>query len=258
MTTGIVDPERLGGLEWTRRTRGVLSGRERRRLLGEVVRGQAAYVAGRVRLTTGRVPEGARELAVADLRPPDSRFARAAEEACREQTPGVIGHSYRTWVFGSGLAALDREPLDPEQFYVACLLHDHGITHTVPGEDFTLRSAERALRCARDAGVDHGTADAIADAITVHATPGIAPAADGALGSYVQAGAMYDLAALRAGDLPRGYRDDAIRAHPRAGITAEITQAIAAEARANPGTRFHLLHRCGLTLLVRAAPFRPR
>lgn len=32
---------------------------------------------------------------------------------------------------------------EAELFYVACLLHDHGIAEVVAGEDFTLRSADR-------------------------------------------------------------------------------------------------------------------
>jgi hypothetical protein len=252
------DPERLGGLAWTRRTRGALTPGERRRLLGEIALAQAGYIAGRIRLATGRLPPGACGLTIESLTPPDSHLARAAEEACREQTPGVVGHSYRSWIFGSGLAALDAAEPDPECFYAACLLHDWGIATPTAGEDFTLRSAERAQRCAREAEVPDDAVAAIGDAITVHATPGIRRERDGALGVYVQAGAMLDLAGLRAADLPRAYREAAADAHPRAGITREITALIRAEARANPRGRFGLLHRCGLTVIIALAPFRPR
>jgi hypothetical protein len=257
------DLERLGGLEWTRRTGGRLSSRERRRLLGEIVRGQAAYVASRIRLATGRLPAGARDIYAADFRPPDSAFARAAEEAAREQTPGVEGHGYRTWLFGSGLAALDRVEVDPERLYVAGLLHDHGIVHPVAEEDFTLRGAARVERCAEEigAGGGAGTAGAeavtaISDAITVHSTPGITVEADGALGFYVQAGAMLDLGGLRADALTKVFREEAIVRHPRAGVSAEVIAAIKAEVALNPGGRFALLRRCGFLPLIKLAPFK--
>ncbi len=252
------DLDRLGGLGWTRRTNGELTRRERRRLLGEVVRGQAQYMAGRIRLATGRVPRGAREIAFADLRPPDSAFARTAEEACAEQPPAVIGHGYRSWAFGSGLATLDRAELDPELFYVACHLPDHAPAHPVAGQDFTQRSAERAEQCARDADVPADAATAIADAITIHTTPGIEPETDGTLGFYVQNGALFDLAGGRAGELTRDYRDDAIAAYPRAGVTEEIGAMVRAEARANPTGRFALLRRCGFVPLMKLGPLRPR
>lgn len=252
------DLHRVGGLEWTRRTRGALSSRERRRLLGEIVRAQGAYVAGRIRLLTGRTPEGACSLALGDFRPPDSALARDAEEACAEQPAAVIGHSYRSWVFGRGLAVLDASALDEELFYVACLLHDHGIADPVEGEDFTLRSAARVERLFTEAGEPPESATLVGDAITVHATPGITPEHDGALGFYVQSGAMFDLAGMRAGDLPRGFREDAIRAHPRAGVTREIARLVRAEARAVPKGRFALIHRCGFNALMWASPHRPR
>ncbi len=253
-----VDPGRIGGLTWVRRTQGVLSSSERRHLLGEIVRGQAGYLAGRIRLATGRTPEAARAIAVGDFRPPDSSLARGAEEACREQTPGVIGHSYRTWVFGSGLAALDRGQLDPEQFYVASLLHDHGLVEPVAGQDFTARSADRAQRCVLDTGAPEEAGTAIGQAITVHATPGIRPGLDGALGFYVQAGALLDLVGTRAEDLTRSFVYATNSAYPRAGVAKEITRLIQAEAEANPKSRFALLHRCGFAALVAAAPHRPR
>jgi hypothetical protein len=250
--------ERTGGLAWTRRSRGKLSSRERRRLLGEIVRAQGSYLAGRIKLASGRVPAGARDLAADALRPPDSGFARAAEEACREQTQSLIGHGYRTWMFGSGLAALDGDEPDPELFYVACLLHDYGLDEAVPGEDFTLRSADRLERCGKDVEAPATAVTSAADAITVHTTPGIRVETDGALGVYVQAGAMLDLAGLRAEDLTSGYREHTIREHPRDGVTAEVVAMIRSEARANPGGRFGILRRCGLLTLVKMNPLRPK
>ena len=252
------DPMRTGGLAWTQHTKGRLTTHERRRLLGHIAASLGGYVAGRLRAATGRRPAGARDLSAAALTPPDSKLARAAEAACAEQPPSLIGHSYRTWMFGTGLAAVDGITMDTEQFYVASLLHDYGIAEVVAGEDFTLRSARRLERCADDAGLPPDAVASAADAITVHATPGIDVDGDGALGVYVQAGAMFDLAGLRIGDLTRGYCDHVIGEHPRDGVSAAIAAMIKAEAAANPGGRFALLNRCGMPLLVRLNPLRPQ
>lgn len=135
------DYTRLGGLEWARRTGGRLSRSERRTLLAAIVRGQGDYVHMRWRRLTGRVHAGARDLAFADVQPPDSRLAQLAEEAAEEQSVHVKGHGHRTWAFGAAFAVLDRHELDPEVFYVASLLHDYGVADVVRGEDFVLRSA---------------------------------------------------------------------------------------------------------------------
>lgn len=95
-----VDPTRVGGLAWTQRTKGRLTSAERRRLLGHAAAMLGAYVASRARLATGTVPARARDLSAEALAPPDSKLARLAEDACREQPPSLIGHGYRTWMFG--------------------------------------------------------------------------------------------------------------------------------------------------------------
>ena len=52
------DPERLGGLAWTRRSGGRLTGAERRRLLAEIAKGQAENLIGRAKLALGHFASG--------------------------------------------------------------------------------------------------------------------------------------------------------------------------------------------------------
>ena len=252
------DPNRLGGLAWTIRTQGAMTKSERRGLMREIIKGQGEYVAGRLKLLTGRTSAAARALDASAFTPPDSVFARQAEEAALEQSSSVMGHGYRTWMFGSGLAAIDKIDLDPELFYVSSVLHDHGVDSVVQGQDFTIRSAERAARCARDAGIDDARSDLVGDAITVHPTAGATVEKDGALGVYVQLGAIYDLVGLRAPDLSKKFRTDVIERYPRDGVTAAFTALVAAESKAVPSGRFAQLHRCGFNQLIRVAPHRPR
>ena len=249
-------PNRLGGLEWARRTRGNLTAAERRRLLGAIVVGQAVNIIGRVKLALGRLPEGASRIDVHEFEPPDSRLAREAEAACAEQPDLISAHSYRTWMWGMALAKLDREQLDRELFYCAALVHDWGATVPVRGEDFTIRGAERALACARAAGIDPVQADLIADGICCHTTPGVTVERDGAIAYYVQGGAMVDGAGLRAWDVSPQNIAEVLRQHPRGpGFKRGLSDIIAAEARAVPQGRFGLLRRYGMPLAVRMAPF---
>jgi hypothetical protein len=243
---GIPDRNRLGGLEWARRTGGKLSPAERRRLLGAIAVSQAVNIVGRAKLALGSLPDGALSIDVGDFEPPDSKLAREAEAACAEQPDLIAAHSHRTWMWGMALAALDAERLDRELFYCAALVHDWGATVPVPGEDFTIRGAERALACAQAAGIDTASADTIADGICCHTTPGVTVKRDGAIAYYVQHGAMVDGANIT----------EVLRRHPRApGFKRGLSNTIKDEARAVPGGRFALLRRCGMTLAVRMAPF---
>lgn len=249
------DPTRLGGLTWARRTSGRLSARERTRLLAAIALGQWENVLGRAKLALGRVPAGAAAIDVRTFQAPDSAFAREAEEACAELPGALVGHSYRTWLFGGALAALDRTELDAELFYCGSLLHDHGIAQPTPGRDFTLASADRVFAAAAAAAVPDERAASLADGVCVHTTPGISIERDGALGCYLQWGAMVDGAGLRMWDVSRANVDEVLRRYPRTDFKRQLVELMRAEARAVPGGRFGLLVRCGLPLAVRMAPF---
>lgn len=249
------DPQRLGGLGWAQRTAGRLTSRERGRLLAAIALGQWENVIGRAKLALGRLPPGAANVDLETFRAPDSRFAREAEQACAELPAALVGHSYRTWLFGRALAAIDRRELDVELFYCGSLLHDHGIAQPTQGRDFTLASADRTLACATTAGVGDDRAQTLADAICVHTTPGVAVERDGALGCYLQWGAMVDGAGLRIWDVAPGNVTEILRRYPRMDFKHQLVAMIRAEAAALPQGRFGLLMRCGLPLAVRMAPF---
>jgi hypothetical protein len=254
-TTGAPNRRRLGGLEWARRTGGRLTAAERRRLLAAVALGQWENALGRTKLALGRLPAGAGNVDLETFTVPDSRFAREAEQACAELPAALMGHSYRTWLFGRALAAVDGTELDVELFYCGSLLHDHGIAQPTRARDFTLGGAERTLQCASSADVAQERALTLADAICVHTTPGVTLERDGALGCYLQWGAMVDGAGLRMWDIAPANVREVLRRHPRGDFKRELTAMMRAEAQAVPGGRFSLLVRCGLPLAVRMAPF---
>lgn len=249
-----VDFYRLGGLEWARRTGGNLTRRERLRLLGAVAAGQVDYTLGRIKLATGRLPDGARSVDAAAMAPPDSALAREAESACAEQSQSIIGHSYRTWMYGTALAQIDGMDLDPELFYAAALVHDHGIDHIQADRCFTVASADRAIELGQAAGIPTGQAELVADAVTGHATPGANVERDGALTVYVQQGAMVDVVGLRLWDISPANVASIVERHPRGTVKADLVRLVSAEAKAVPRGRFALLRNCGLLVLSRLGP----
>jgi hypothetical protein len=235
--------------EWAERTKGSLSKSQRDRIRGEirqgygdVARGILAWPLRRSR-ASGEFPKR-----------PDSRLARAAEQAAHEQSPALRQHGYRTWLVGAALADHDGRTLDAELFYVTSLLHDAGMVTEVTGEDFTVRSGQLLINLCEGVGASPiGTA--AADAAVAHATPGV-QFGDSPVGFYVQAGAMADLAGLRMWHLPRGYLRRAYDAYPAAGAHAEIPRLIRREARDVPDGRFAMLRASGMDRMVMASPTR--
>jgi len=251
----VPNPERLGGLGWVRRTGGRLSRAERRRLLAAIVLGQWENAVGRAKLALGRLPAEANRVDVDTFRAPDSKFAHEAEQGCAELPAALQGHSYRTWLFGRALAAVDGSALDDELFYCGSLLHDYGIATPTADRDFTLGSVDRLRSCADAAGVADDRADLLADGICVHTTPGIKVETDGATGCYLQWGAMVDGAGLRIWDISPANVEEVLRRYPRGDFKRRLVEVMRAEAAAVPKGRFGLLVRCGLPLAVRIAPF---
>ena len=115
----------------------------------------------------------------------------------------------------------------------------------MPGEDFTIRSADRVVACAREAGVDDVRSELAADAIAIHAHPSVDPELD-LTGAWIQAGALCDLGGFRMWDLPKPWVQKVIEEHPRDGEIQAVVAMIKAESKAVPHGRFALLRRCGL------------
>lgn len=75
------DPNRIGGLECTRRTKGGLTRRERLRMLGSVATSQRDYFLHRLRRDR---PSATPRPGEREIRPPDSRFACEVEAAAAD------------------------------------------------------------------------------------------------------------------------------------------------------------------------------
>ena len=78
-------------------------------------------------------------------------------------------------------------------------------------------------------------AELLADAICVHTTPGVSLDRDGALGCYLQWGAMVDGAGLRAWDVAPANVAEVLRRYPRVDFKRELIELMRAEAAAVPG-----------------------
>lgn len=237
---------------WCRATGGALTVAQRRALRLRTLRTLAGHGVGLVRVLLGRRPaDGTVVLPTA----PASTLTEAALAAARDQGPDVEAHGLRTWLFGGALAAVDGVAIDPELLHVAGICHDAGLAEVVPGEDFTLRSADVAVSAFEAAGrpLDAPVATALRDGIVAHLTPGVT-APETVLGHYVQAGALLDLSGVRLADLPAGLVREVFARHPAGGIRDSIRRAMKDEARAVPDGRFAQSVRMGLPLAVRLSP----
>lgn len=240
--------------DWATRTGGALSSRQRRQLLTPLLRVALRYPVGRLRVALGR--RGSGRLDLDGLRWPDSQLARDAEAEARELLSAhVLGHSYRSYLFGLVLAAVDGVQVDEELAYVSCLLHDAQLERPTPGRCFAVVGGERAERFALDRGVEPARAAAIGAAIAGHITPGAADDLSDPAG-FVSAGAFVDVAGVRLEETDPDWIADVLARHPRLEFKRHVRAAWAAEGKAMPAGRARWLTLYGaFPLLIRAAPF---
>jgi hypothetical protein len=247
----------IGSIAWTERTGGVLTPRERWSLARPLLRDELEIVRGAVALAMRRHPGRRTRLDPAELLPPDSALAQDAEVAAQDLlSTALLNHSRRAYAWGAALAAIDGVTFDRELLYVAAMLHDTGLPSPVPRVDFTVRSAQLARELAAAHGMAATDAEVIADAISLHHTPGVG-LDRGAEAFLLSAGAGVDVFGLRAPKLPDAVRRQVVAQYPRTGFKREFARLFREEARQVPHGRAWFLHRFALSdVTIRLAPFR--
>jgi HD domain-containing protein len=249
--------DRIGSIEWTERTGGVLTARECASLAGPLVRDELRIAAGLLAMALRRHSGGRSTVDPAALVPPDSSMARDADVAARDLlSPVLLNHSHRAFMWGSAIAALQGITFDRELLFVASMFHDTGLPSLVPHVDFTVRSAELAREFTARHGVPADGRELVANAIALHHTPGVG-VEFGAEAFLLSAGAGVDVFGLRSDEVPDAVRRSVIHEFPRLGFKREFSRLWRAEARRVPRGRAWFLHRFALTdLSIRLAPFR--
>jgi len=244
----------VGTWTWAQQTHGALSRRDRAHLLGQGVLVRLSRLPGRWRRAA--IGDGALPV-LPD--PPDSALARVAEERVRElSVPALHAHCLRTWAFAALFAQHDRIAHDEELLYLACVLHDLGLTRAHDQRDPTAACfAVEGARAAHELLCRHGEAEdrarTVAQAITLHLNVSV-PERLGAEAHLLSKGVSLDTIGRRAQRLPAARVRDVNGRWPREGFSDYLVSATARQAKARPQSRSALLHRLGFADLLRANP----
>jgi len=248
---------RLGSLEWTRQTQGIMRPRDRLVFLGQGALYLLATLPWEVRRGLGIERRRLARIESGALAPPDSRVCREAEELVAEGTsPMVRNHSHRTYAWGAALAAHDGLEYDREVFYVASLLHDLYAERpdVLPRPHcFTLPEADRAEALAA-AGWAPPRGRLAAEAITLHVN--LWAPRDSAEAYLLFVGSRLDNVGYRYWDLHSETVRSVLARHPRLDFKRECVPIFKAQAAANPGSRMAFMTRYLAVLwFIRRAPF---
>lgn len=253
------DRNRIGSLAWARRNGGRLNAGERFAYARATIARTLASEAGRALRWLGFAGPKQVSLALAEIPLPQTPIAGAAAAFCAEHsTPALANHCHRTYLWGALLAARDGVRYDAEMFYVASLLHDLGLTEPfVPQGQvacFALSGAEAAERFARREGWTTLRAATLAEAICRHLNP-VVSIEEGAEAHLLRQGSGLDVVGLRFGEVAAATRAEVLGRHPRIGLSEELAETLARDARSHPHTRMAGLCKLGFAGRVRKAPF---
>ncbi len=240
---------KLGTLQWLDETQGKTNWSERLSLMAQAVRSQLATHRRIKAKTKLRIRE------VRDILPPDSAVAREAFSMARETcSAALFNHSMRAY-FWAKLLDDDARPYDDEGVFVACMLHDLGLTdqYRLQGSQqqcFTSVGAQMTVELAQRHEWSDARMKLAANAISLHLNVIIGDE-HGKEAKMVRAGSGGDVAGLGLDVLLRDQIDDMVGQYPRLSFKREVISALEMEATERPCCRTAFLcRRLGFTELI--------
>jgi hypothetical protein len=172
---------------------------------------------------------------VAGIRLIDSKIAKTATELSRSVSPPYLfNHAVRTYLFGSLAGRARGQKFDEELLYLACILHDLGLTERFSGDlPFELQGAEAAKRFLDEQSYAKDKTAIVWDGIAMHALrigqfkqPEIA---------LVGEGAGADVLGPDPAEAKKGEIDEILKAFPRLKFKESFVTTCTDIVRKHPG-----------------------
>jgi len=170
---------------------------------------------------------------------PDSEVASAALRLVTDVSPAVLSnHCVRSYLFGREIAAArglrSGVDYDDETVYLACLLHDLGLTDFGAGEQrFEVQGADAAARFLREHDVADDRVTTVWQSIALHSSLGLGHAF-GTVQLIAISGISFDIDGMGMNDFSPDFIGRVIGAWPRHEVGVELGHAIARDIRAHP------------------------
>lgn len=180
-----------------------------------------------------------------DLTPPNTSLTRDATQLWHDTAPAwLTGHGHRTWYYAAALDQMWGAAADRELLYVACLLHDLGLTSRYAPNDTHPCFAVSGAHGARPVVAAHRNehdADTVFEAIAMHLNLRIDH--DGPVQRLVPAGTLVDVTGLRLQHIPAGLTAAINHHFPRASFGTQLADTFGDVADRYPSTRCGWLER---------------
>jgi hypothetical protein len=191
-----------------------------------------------------------------DLVVPDTAASAAAREvASAYESPALLNHSLRAYVWAAAHGMTHGIAFDPELLYVAALFHDLGL---VPAFDsYTVAFEEAGGHVARvfaaGAGWPAERRERLAEVIIRHMWPQVDVSADPE-GFLLARATKTEITGRDLDDFPPDFLAEVLERHPRLDITETFLACLVAQAKRKPGSSAAASVRSGLSTRMAGNP----
>lgn len=238
--------EGVGSLHWAARTGGTLSPADMFGQRLQAVVFQLRVLPAQTFWRLGVSKPRALRFDLDDLTPPDTAVARRALELCSMVSPDYLtNHCVRSYLWARVFAAQDDISFDDEFLYLACMLHDLGLTEEFRPRRpeigcFALAGAEAARAVACELDWDARRRDALAEAITLHVNVRVG-LDKGPEAHLLNAATALDVGGVRYWEMPPAAVERVVETWPRLEFKHHFPCEWRAEARERPRSRVGFL-----------------
>jgi HD domain len=172
--------------------------------------------------------------AVAGITIVDSEIAREATKLAQEaSSPFLFNHAVRTFLFGALTGRESGLKVDHELLYIACILHDIGLTEQFVGDlPFEIQGAQAASRFLEEHGLAKDKSAIVWDGIAMHASA-IAQFKQPEI-ALVAAGAEADVIGPNFSVIKKADVSEVVQAFPRLKFKDEFVKTCIGVVRQHP------------------------
>lgn len=251
----------VGSLQWAARTGGRLSASDVFAQLAQAVFFQLRVLPAQTFWKLGLSTPRPLRFDLDELAPPDTSVARKALELCSMVSPDYLtNHCLRSYLWARVFAAQDGISFDDEFLYLACMLHDLGLTDQFRPQEagmccFSLASAEAARAVATELQWEGPRRDVLAEAITLHLNVRVG-LDKGPEAHLLNAATALDVGGVRYWEVPPAAVERVVERYPRLELKRRLARDWRDEALQRPRSRAGFLEsRLRFCRRIETSPF---
>lgn len=236
----------LGTLEWAEITSGKMSTSDRLSQILKAIKAEILNASNIWAIKFGLSKTSVQKITFKEVSIPSSSIVKTATELCNKISPPVlVNHCLRTYAWGTLLGIRDGITYDRELFYLACLLHDLGLTETYSSKDklsecFAVEGARAANNFLTENGYSADSSRKVAEAISLHLNVEVSLFL-GKEAYLLHEGAALDTIGVRHHQLEKETVSEVLKAYPRLTLAQDLCNLLKEQAEVRPYSRANFL-----------------